>query len=171
MEIIGDIKKVYNNFREACKSGKFKLDKTYTLTITEEEKKSPEEIRRIEANNKYWALLNQYVKWHKQCGFTQQHNMLMAEYAPILTEKGEDGKQHKKWVILPSDYPWQKEMYYHYKPSGRRTKDENGKEYEMFFILKKSSEMNIKEFDLLLEGLINEIEGSDAPIDCHYQGV
>ncbi len=169
MEIKGNIKKIYIEFREACKINKFDLNKEYCLYIVEDKAKTPEEIRRIEANNKYWALLQAYVKWHKQCGYTQQHNQLLAEYSPILTEKGEDGKPHKKWVLKKADFKWDKQMDRHYKPTGKFTKDEYGNEYQAFYEIKSSHEMTIEEFGMLLDGLINEIEGSDAPIDCHKE--
>ena len=170
MEIKGKIKDVYNQFRQACIDKKFDLEKKYNLYIVEEKEKTPEEIRRLEQNSKYWALLREFAKWGG-ISQTEMHNNIMKEYAPIVMEKKEDGKLHKKWVILPSDYPWQKEMYYHYLPSGKKTKDEQGKEYELFYVLKKSSKMTVNEFSELLNGLINEILGSEAPIDVNYEGV
>lgn len=170
MEIKGKIKDIYNNFKQACIDKKFDIEKNYSLYIVEEKEKITEEIRRIEQNNKYWALLNQYVKWHKECGYTQQHNQLLAEYSPILMEKGEDGKMHRKWVLKKSDFKWDKQMDRHYKPTGKFTKDEHGNEYQAFYEIKGSREMTVDELGMLLEGLINEIEGSGAPIDCHKEG-
>lgn len=167
MQVTGKIKDVFEKFRSSCKEGKFDLNKTYSLYISEESEKTPEEIRRKAQNDMYWSLLNQFVKWHKQCGYTQQHNQLLAEYSPILTEKGEDGKLHKKWVLKKKGFRWDKQMTTHYKPMGKEVKDEKGNEYEAFYEIKGSREMTVKEFDLLLEGLINEIKGSDAPIDIN----
>lgn len=166
MQYTGKIKEIFDKFRSSCQKGKFDLEKIYTLSVYEE-KDTPEEIRRKAQNDKYWALLNQFVKWHKKCGYTQQHNQLLAEYAPILIEKGEDGKQHKKWVLKPKGFRWDKQMVTHYKPAGKFIKDENGNEYEVFYEIKGSKMMTVKEFDLLLEGLINEIIGSEAPIDVN----
>lgn len=166
MEIYGTIREVFDKFKKACNDGKFDLEKKYELYINESDK-TPEEIRRKAQNDKYWVLLNQFVKWHKKCGYTQQHNQLLAEYAPILTEKGEDGKQHKKWVLKPKGFRWDKQMVTHYKPTGKFTKDEKGNEYEAFYEIKGSKTMTVKEFDILLEGLINEIQGSDASIDVN----
>lgn len=158
---IGTTKQIYKEFVSDNQAGEYKKDKKYICEIKECTNKTEAELRRIEQNNKYWTLLRQFAEWGG-IGYTEMHNRLLGEYAPFVTlANGEIMTKN-----LPEDYPYLNEKFIHLSPSGEVV-EENGKKFMKFNVLKNSRDMTMKEFNRLLDGLINEIWGSDAPINTN----
>ena len=126
-----------------------KDDKEYDVTINEASKK-----RTINQNNYYWSLLTKYSEW-VHISKSQLHNQMLIDY----------GVRTGDFVILPETANVDDYENIHLAPSGKQMQDSEGNRYYEYQIIKGSSFYNTKEMTELIQGLINDIQGSEAPID------
>ena len=139
----------------------------YDLKITERRKK-----RTLDANAYYWALIGKYAEF-AQISRYELHNQMLAEYGQDLLINGQP-----YMIGLKADINYKKLVDLHVRPSNlpnytleMQIGVNHGKpvlksvEYAKFYVLRGSHTYNAKEFARLIEGLINEIKGSDAPIE------
>ncbi len=130
---------------------KLEENKMYALSIME-----IKDRRTIDQNNYYWDLLDQYAEY---IGISkmEMHRMMIASY----------GQRIDGFVIeAPIDYDYTLETSKIYlRPTGRFGYDEDANEIQYHFICRGSSEYNTKEMSILIDGLIQDIKTSEAPIE------
>ncbi len=104
--------------------------------------------RSLDANSYYWALLNQLAG---VLGLSQDelHAMLLDRYGKL--REREDGSITVFTIRSDID---PKEVTPYSRPLKHGEKD--GKAFTVYGVLKGSSEMDSKEFSILLDGLISE---------------
>ena len=130
---------------------KLEENKMYAVSIME-----IKDRRTIDQNNYYWDLLDQYAEY---IGISkmEMHHIMIASY----------GQRMDGFVIeAPIDYDYTLETSKIYlRPTGRFGYDEDGNEIQYHFICRGSSEYNTKEMSILIDGLIQDIKTSEAPIE------
>lgn len=127
-------------------------EKIYVLEVKEKPKKASENARGY-----YWALLHKYAIWtHKSD--TYWHNNIMERFGEDETIDGE-----KVSILLPDGVNYLEYPKAHLKWTGSR---EWRKGRLWYWYIKKadSKTYDSKQFSRLIDGLIEEIEGSGAPI-------
>ena len=148
MKIVGKIEKIIAELTQRI--DEFDTDKLYTLQVKELKDK-----RSIDQNNYYWELLTQYASYERVSKI-KMHRMIIAHYGTIASQL---------LVKTPSDYDYTEETDHIYlRPTGMFFED-NGEKYQWHQICKGSSELDTKEMSILIDGLIQDIKTSEAPID------
>ena len=126
-------------------------DKEYICDIKEKKQK-----RTLDQNAYYWQLLGQYADWGKVSKL-KLHREMVANYSVGIKDT---------YTLKPVEYDYRnEERKIYYRALGKFYTDKNGKEWQWHMEVKGTSEMNTEEFANVIEGLINEIQGSDAPIE------
>ena len=126
-------------------------DKEYICDIKERKQK-----RTLDQNAYYWQLLGQFAEWGK-VSKTKLHRELVANYSVAVKDT---------FTLKPVDYDYRnEERKIYYRALGKFYTNKYGKEFQWHCEVKGTSEMNTEEFANIIEGLINEIKGSDAPIE------
>lgn len=120
----------------------FEQDKEKIFEIKEKKKK-----RSLTANSYYWSLLNQLASImrmdNQECHFLMLKRYGQYEVVSIRSDVNLHG-------------------YFKYYEEIGKSKV-NGKEFTHYKIYKGSSDMDSKEFSILLDGLISECEGVGIP--------
>lgn len=130
-------------------------DKEYICKVTEKKKR-----RSLDANAYYWLLLGQYADWGRESKVAL-HNKLLMRYGQPFTV-GEATVPIK----LPYGVNWTDFTDYHVRPTSEFIEDDAGEIKEQVFILLRGSHTyDSMEMSILIDGLINEIIGSEAPIE------
>lgn len=125
--------------------------KTYIAEFDEEKAK-----RSKDQNAYYWELLDKYADYLKMSK-NELHRRMISDY----------GQRIKNKIIpLKADYDYLKETDEIYlRPSQKFFVDKKGQKWQYFFICRGSSSYNTKEMSILIDGLINDIKGSEAKIE------
>lgn len=145
MKFVGTVNAIYEKLKELFD------DREYIVEIRERKNK-----RSIDQNNYYWELLDKYANY-ENISKEELHRRMIAEYGQRIENLA---------VPTPIDYDYTKEREHIYlRPTHTYFTDDNGKKWQWHFICKGSSEYDTKEMSILIDGLINDIEGSEAPID------
>lgn len=119
----------------------YEQDKEQLFTIKKYKKK-----RNKDQNAKYWKLIGE-LSLKTKIGIEELHFQMLKFYSP------------RYQILVPSN----EEVYgieYYEKKS--KIRNEEGKEFNVYYVFKPSHELNETEFALLLEGLCNE---------CKEQGI
>lgn len=118
------------------------------------------------ANAYYHELLTKYAEWAGESK-VRLHNQLLAHYGHVLLDQNgnpqyeahaEDGFNYENQGFGQNHLYPSKTTYY------RRIKGKNVL-YRDYYILQSSADMNTQEFSRLVDGLIQEIKGSEAEIE------
>lgn len=129
-------------------------DKVYEMEIREPRKK-----RSLDANAYYWLLLHRYAEWAGRSD-AYVHNDILAHYGQPEEACGEPVYM----VMVDNDF--YKELdYIHLKATSDVRMGEDLKMYRTYRVMRGSHEYDTKEFSRIVDGLIQEIKGSDAPIE------
>ena len=129
--------------------------KEYICEVKEKKKK-----RSLDANAYYWQLLGKYADWGRESKVAL-HNKLLMRYGQPFTA-GEATVPIK----LPYGVNWTDFTDYHVRPTSEFIEDDAGEIKEQVFILLRGSHTyDSREMSILIDGLINEIIGSEAPIE------
>lgn len=126
--------------------------KIYVLEVKEKPKKTSQNARGY-----YWALLHKYAIWtHKSD--TYWHNSIMERF-------GEDAKigETTACVPLPEGVNYLEYPKAHLKWTGK-WEMRKGKRWYWYIMKMESKYYDSKQFSRLIDGLVEEIEGSGAPI-------
>lgn len=129
-------------------------DKIFDMTIEEHEG-----IRGLNANAYYWQLLRQYAAYNKRSD-AYEHNDILAHYGvPLMV-----GNQFV-FVIMRDTDDWMEWTKRHVRPTSETHEGDDGEVYRTFLVIKGSHEYTVKQFSRIIDGLIAEIQGSEAPIE------
>ena len=128
---------------------KLNTDIDYDITIKEHKEK-----RSIDQNSYYWLLLEKFADWSRQDKM-YLHNQMIAHY----------GQMFNKWFArIPITEDVYNNYEVHLRPTSRIERGTDGIEYRYCYIMRGSSTYDTYEMSVLIDGLINEIKGSNAPI-------
>ncbi len=105
------------------------------------------ERRSINANSYYWSLINQLSN-KLNLGNEELHRKMLKEYGQVM--------------IVPLTLKQNPEGYFKYFEKYKKGKI-NNVEVILYKVYKPSSEMNSKEFSILLDGLVQECREMDIP--------
>lgn len=139
----------------------------YDVQITEHRDK-----RSLNANAYYWTLIGKYAEY-SHISRSEMHNQILADYGQDFLV---DGKPYM--VGMRADINYKRLIDMHVRPSNlpnytleMQIGVNNGRpvlkpvEYAKFYVLRGSHTYNTREFSRLLDGLIQDIKGSSAPIE------
>lgn len=130
------------------------MQKTYKAEITVPKKK-----RSLDANGYYWLLLHRFAEWARVSD-TWVHNDILARFGQPEQIEG------RPVYLVMVDSPAYKELsYIHLKPTSELKEGNDGKLYRTFVVMRGSHEYDTAEFSRLVDGLIQDIQGSGAPIE------
>ena len=118
------------------------LDENKKYEITEYKEK-----RSLDANAYYWSLINQLAN-KLELGKEELHLKMIKEYGQVM--------------IVPLTLKQNPEGYFKYFEKYKKGKI-NNVEVVLYKVYKPSSEMNSKEFSILLDGLVQECREMDIP--------
>ena len=127
--------------------------KTYTLEVKEKPKKFSRN-----AQSYYWALIHKYALWSHKSD-TYWHNRIMEGFGEDRTLCGET-----VWVLLPDGVNYYEDPHNHLKWTNHTREGKDGRLYRWFIQMEDSHNYNSAQFSRLIDGLIEEIQGSAAPI-------
>ena len=116
------------------------------------------EKRSLNANAYYWKLLGEFAEYEK-VSRVQLHNQMLCDY-------GQDYRIDGKtvYITLPDNDRWQDMQEVHVRPLSQ-TFTKGDTTYRTFILLRGSHEFDSGEMARLIDGLIQEIKGSEAPIE------
>lgn len=131
----------------------FNPEKTYDCEL-----KLHREKRSLNANAYYWKLLSEFAVYEKVSRI-KLHNQMLRDY-------GQDFMIDEKtvYVTLPDNDRWQSMEEIHVRPLSQ-TFTKGGTTYRTFILMRGSHELNTEEMARLIDGLIQEIKTSEAPIE------
>lgn len=116
------------------------------------------EKRSLNANAYYWKLLGEFAAYEKVSRI-RLHNQMLRNYGQDFEIEGKVA-----YVTLPDNDHWQDMEEFHVRPLSQVfTKGDTV--YRTFILLRGSHEYNTAEMARLVDGLIQEIKGSEAPIE------
>lgn len=119
----------------------YEQDKEQLFTIKKYKKK-----RNKDQNAKYWKLIGE-LSLKTKIGIEELHFQMLKFYSP------------RYQILVPSE----EEVYgIEYYDKKSKIRNEEGKEFNVYYVYKPSHELNTEEFSLLLEGLCEE---------CKSQGI
>ena len=116
------------------------------------------EKRSLNANAYYWKLLGEFAEYEK-VSRVRLHNQMLCDY-------GQDYRIDGKtvYITLPDNDRWQDMQEVHVRPLSQ-TFTKGDTTYRTFILLRGSHEFDSGEMARLIDGLIQEIKGSEAPIE------
>ena len=127
--------------------------KVYEMEVTDPDRRS------LNANRYYYKLLSLYASWgHRSTAW--QHNDIMEHYGEVEII---DGKP--VWLVMKDNDKYKELSYIHLKPTSQVKVGNDGDIYRTYVKMQDSHTMTPKQFSRLIDGLINEIKGSEAPIE------
>ena len=127
--------------------------KVYEMEVTDPDR------RGLTANRYYWKLLTMYATWGGRSD-AWQHNDIMEHYGQTDIV---DGKPI--WIVMQDNGRYKELSYIHLKPTSEVKVGSDGKLYRTYVKMQDSHTMTPKQFSRLIDGLIYEIKGSEAPIE------
>lgn len=150
MKITGTINQIMMELLKAA------LDPTKVWVCEIKEKRNK---RSLDANAYYWKLLHQYAEWSGRSDVYVHNDMLEHYGQPEIT----NGKQQTVYILSNINY---KELsYIHLRWTDNVIYDDLYREYREYEVMKNSREYDTKEYARLVDGLIQTIQGDDAPIE------
>lgn len=127
-------------------------DKIYDVIV-----KDHKEKRTIDQNSYYWKLLTEYSNWAHHDA-QRLHNELIELYGqPYFVDD----------TLIQIKLPKGTDIYslnVYLRHTYSLVEEEDGIK-EIFHLMRGSSEYNTEEMSILIDGLINQIKGSEAPIE------
>ena len=131
----------------------FDLTKVYVCQI-----KLWRERRSLNANAYYWKLLGEYADWARKSK-NRLHNEMLARY-------GQEFRVDElcAYTVIPDTDNYLELSAIHLKPTSQIKYSEDGRQFRTFKLLRGSHEYDSREMAILIDGLIQEIQGSEAPI-------
>lgn len=146
MEITGTINQILMQLLKAA------LDPTKQWVCEVREYRAK---RSLNANGYYWKLVGELAAWSGKSEI-YIHNDMIEHYGQPEPEEG--------CMLLLDSINYKELPYVHLKWS-RYTQIINGQTYRGYVVMKGSHEYDTKEFSRLVDGLIQTIIGSNAPIE------
>lgn len=130
-------------------------EKIYEMEIRE-----PRTRRSLDANAYYWSLLHRYAEWAGRSD-VYMHNDILAHYGQPEEMNGEP-----VFLVMADNDTYLELPYIHLKATSEtRMGEKDFKLYRTYRVMRGSHEYDTKQFSRLVDGLIQEIKGSDAPIE------
>lgn len=117
-----------------------------------------EATRTLNANRYYWELLHQYAIYGKVSD-AYIHNGILARFGEDFTINGQ-----VLYVVKLDDGKWRESMEVHLRPTSETKTGKDGKTYRTFIMRAGSHTYTKKQFSRLIDGLIEDIKGSEADI-------
>lgn len=127
--------------------------KVYELELTDPDKRS------LTANRYYWKMATLFARYEKR-SLAYIHNDIMEHYGEV---ERVDGKPI--WIVMQDNDRYKELSYIHLKPTSQVKFGEDGTAYRTYVKMQDSHTMTPKEFSRLIDGLIQEIKASEAPIE------
>lgn len=115
--------------------------------------------RTLDANAYYWALLRQYAAYEGHSD-AYMHNELLARFGKDFTINGQI-----LYVTIPDTDEWMENPKVHLRPTSDVREGRDGKLWRTFIMRAGSHTYSKKEFSRLIDGLIEDIKASEAPIE------
>lgn len=114
--------------------------------------------RSLTANAYYRQLLGKFADWAR-VSKNRLHNEMLAMYGQELMFDGMCA-----YAVIPDNDRYLELSDLHLKPTSEVKEGRDGKMYRTFKVLRGSHEYDSLEMSILIDGLIQEIHGSGAPI-------
>ena len=146
MKLSGTKEKLISDLVYSLESGK-----NYDIEVKEPS-------RTLTANAYYWQLLHQYAVYEKRSD-AYIHNGIIARFGEDMTYDGQ-----VLYVVIPDDERWRENMEIHLRPTSEVRIGTDGKTYRTFIQRAGSRTYSKRQFSRLIDGLIEDIKGSEAPI-------
>ena len=150
MEITGTINQILMGLLRAA------LDPTKEWECVVREKRNR---RGLNANAYYWQLVGKLAKWSGKSEI-YIHNDMIEHYGVEEEQEGEP-----VFVMLLDTISYKDLAYMHLAWTNNMRYSNDGRCYRAYKVMKGSHEYSTKEFSRLVDGLIQTIIGSDAPIE------
>lgn len=129
-------------------------EKIYEMEIREPRKK-----RSLDANAYYHSLLHRYAEWSGRSD-AYVHNDILGHYGVPEEMDGEP-----VYMVMVDNEYYRELEYIHLRATSDVRMGEDLKLYRTYRVMRGSHEYDTKQFSRLVDGLIQEIKGSDAPIE------
>lgn len=153
IEITGTIKQILT---ELISNQESFSDKLYSCKLSALYGK-----RSLTANGYYWSLVQQFATWSGHSD-TYIHNDIIEHYGQDLIL---DEESHERvTTLIRDDIDYHEIPYLHVRATSKTFKGDNGKLYRVCVVKRGSSTYNTAEFSRLVDGLIQTIQGTGAPI-------
>lgn len=149
MELSGTINQILMQLLKAA------LDPTKEWECVVREKRNR---RGLNANAYYWQLVGKLAKWSGKSDI-YIHNDMIEHYG---VPEEQEGEPVYMMLLDTIDY---KELPYAHLAWTNNVRYGNGKTYRAYKVMKGSHDYDTREFSRLVDGLIQTIIGSDAPIE------
>ena len=121
--------------------------------------REPKRKRSLDANSYYWALLHRYAVWAGRSDI-YMHNDILAHYG---VPEEMDGKP--VFLVMIDSDAYKELDYIHLRSTSDVRLGEDLKMYRTYRVMKGSHDYDTAQFSRIVDGLIQEIKGSDAPIE------
>lgn len=128
-------------------------------TEYELEVRLPKKKRSLDANSYYWVLLHRYAEWAGRSD-VYMHNEILAHYGQ---PEEIDGKP--VYVVMIDTDAYKELEYIHLRATSDVRLGDDLRTYRTYRVMRGSKTYDTKEFSRLVDGLIQEIIGSEAPIE------
>lgn len=115
--------------------------------------------RSKKANDYYWQLLAKYANWSGTSKI-RLHNDMLAHYGQELIVD-----DRCAYTVIADTDKYKDLADLHLKPTSEVRTGRDGQDYRTFKVLRGSHTYNGKEMAILINGLISEIQGAEAPIE------
>lgn len=149
MKITGTIKSIVVTLLQS----QLDPDKEWVCELKEKRNK-----RSLDSNSYYWLLVHRYAEWSRRSDI-YIHNEMMSRFGQPQMEK--EGNL-TLWML--DSVEWRELPYIHLRPTSE-TETVGGNLYRAYVVMRGSHEYDSAEFSRLIDGLIEEIVGSGAPIE------
>ena len=150
MEVTGTITQILMSLLKAA------LDPTKEWVCVVREKRAR---RSLNANGYYWQLVGQLSKWSGKSEIYIHNDMI--EHYGVQEEQGGE----PVYMMLLDSINYKELPYAHLAWTRNIRYGDNGKIYRAYKVMKGSHEYDTQQFSRLVDGLIQTIIGSDAPIE------
>lgn len=127
--------------------------KVYEMEVTDPDKRS------LTANRYYWKLATLFARYEKR-SLAYIHNDIMEHYGEAEFIDG-----HPVWLVMADNDKYKELSYIHLKPTSQVKFGQDGTAYRTYVKMVNSHEMTTAQFSRLIDGLIQEIKASEAPIE------
>lgn len=125
----------------------------YELELTDPDTRSKA------SNRYYWKLASMFAKYEKR-SLAYIHNDIMEHYGEV-----EIVDEHPVWLVMVDSDRYKELSYIHLKPTSQVKFGADGTAYRTYVKMVNSHEMTQAQFSRLIDGLIQEIKASEAPIE------
>lgn len=150
MKIVGTVNQIMVALIQAA------LDPTKEWVCELREKRAK---RSLNANGYYWELLGKLAEWSGKSEI-YIHNDMLEHYGQPELQEGEP-----IYMMLLDTINYKELAYAHLAWTNNVRYSYDGRCYRAYKVMKGSHEYDTKEFSRLVDGLIQTIIGSDAPIE------